>query len=139
MMYQDNTVTGMSKEGATVREKAAAMDKMVSDLNQQKAIDAGVEEGKMQLLMDLQARQRDMDRQMRQGAANYQKSLQQPAEQPSFLDTAKQKLSSFVTGAQAPTFTEQRVQPYADAERMMEEDRLDRQAQEADRILQGYK
>jgi hypothetical protein len=135
MMYQDTTVTGMSKEGATVREKAAAMD----DLNRQKAIDAGVEEGKMQLLMDLQARQRDMDRQMRQGAANYQKNLQQPVEQPSFLDIAKQKLSSFITGTQAPTFTEQRVQPYADAERMMEEERLNKIAQEADRTAQGYK
>ena len=138
MMYQDNTVTGMSKEGATVREKAAAMDKMVSDLNQQKAIDAGVEEGKMQLLMDLQARQRDMDRQMRQGAANYQRSLEETVEQPSLLDTAKQKLSSFITGAQAPTFTEQRVQPYGNRERMVEEERLNKIAQEAART-EGYK
>ena len=135
MMYQDTTVTGMSKDGATVREKAAAMDKIVSDLNQQKAVDAGVEEGKMQLLMDLQARQRDMDRQMRQGAANYQKNL----EQPSFLDSAKQKLSSFITGEQAPTFTEQRVQPYADAERRRMQSLEDLRAQEADRTLQGYK
>lgn len=139
MMYQDTTVTGMSKDGATVREKAAAMDKMVSDLNQQKAVDAGVEEGKMQLLMDLQARQRDMDRQMRQGAANYQKSLQQPVEAPSFLDSAKQKLSSFITGEQAPTFTEQRVQPYANAERERMQRLEDLRAQEADRTLQGYK
>ena len=139
MMYQDTTVTGMSKEGSDVRRDAAELKKLKQAQREQEVYDLGNQDAytAVEQAMMRKAEQQRMEEMERQAYNNFYK---QPVEtaQPSLYDRAAKGLSDFFTKpAKAPANVY--VPPIAQEERMREEQRINRAAQEADRKAQGYK
>ena len=86
----------MGQQTAADQRDAEELRRLKQDMQQQQAIDMGMEEGRNQLLMDIQARQAEMDRRMEQGRINYENSLKAD-NSPSFMSNVGDTFSGIGT------------------------------------------
>lgn len=141
MLYDNG---GLTRQ-ATVNEKNAADARELADMKARQQSQGIYEQGANDAysaverrLME-QAQQQEMDRRMQEGYNNYQRSLQEQNTGPSLYDQVKGRLGSMFTSSEQPAQQSPQVSAFAERERLMEEDRLNKLAQEADRTAQGYK
>jgi hypothetical protein len=128
--------TQLSKENEANRQKARELDNLAQEMKQRQAIDAGRAEGQNQLLMEIQAM---ADREARMNNAplstsEYAVNARQGREVqgPSLYDQVKGYLGGMFSSDQ-PAQQSPQVSAFAERERLAEQQRLDRIAQEAER------
>ena len=128
--------TQLSKENEANRQKARELDNLAQDMKQRQAIDAGRAEGQNQLLMEIQAM---ADREARMNNAplstsDYAVNARQGREVqgPSLYDQVKGYLGGMFKSSGQPAQQSPQVSAFAERERLAEQQRLDRIAQEAE-------